>query len=277
MLYATWSEGFRPGGINRRGTIPPYKADFLTNFELGFKTTLANNRVRFNGALFQSDWDDFQYSFLGANGLTEIRNAGQAQIQGVETDFIWQVTDAFTLSSSLSYIDAKTTADYCGKTYVAPHPLAGQPVTDCSDPEAPPGTFVQAPKGQELPVQPKFKANAVARSEIPLGSNRGYLQLGWVYQDTAWSDLRTAERELLGKQPAFSIVDFSTGLTNESWGLELFVKNVFDERAEIARTTQCSIFQPDTDPPNSTPLCGLQPYTITNAPRSIGLTFTKNF
>jgi outer membrane receptor protein involved in Fe transport len=136
---------------------------------------------------------------------------------------------------------------------------------------------VQAPKGQELPVQPKFKANAVARSELPLGSNRGYMQLGWVYQDTAWSDLRTAERELLGKQPAFSIIDFSTGLTNESWGLELFVKNVFDERAEIARTTQCSIFQPDTDPPNSTPLCGLQPYTITNPPRTIGLTFTKNF
>ena len=277
MLYATWSEGFRPGGINRRGTIPPYKADFLTNYELGFKTTLADNRVRLNGALFQSDWDDFQYSFLGANGLTEIRNAGQAQIRGFEADFVWAVSDAFTLSSSLSYIDAKTTADYCGKTYVEPHPRAGQPVTDCSDPAAPPGTFVQAPKGQELPVQPRFKTNAVGRYEMPIGANRGYLQLGWVYQDSAWSDLRTAERELLGKQPSFSIVDFSTGLSNESWGVDLFVKNLFDERAEIGRTTQCSIFQPDTDPPNSTPLCGLQPYTITNAPRTIGVTFTKNF
>jgi outer membrane receptor protein involved in Fe transport len=277
MLYATWSEGFRPGGINRRGTIPPYKADFLTNYELGFKTTLAGNRVRINGALFQSDWDDFQYSFLGANGLTEIRNAGQARIRGFEADFVWAATDAFTLSSSLSYIDAKTTADYCGKTYVAPHPDAGEPVTDCDDPLAPAGTFVQAPDGQELPVQPKFKANAVGRYEMPVGSNRGYLQLGWVYQDSAWSDLRTAERELLGKQPSFSIVDFSTGINNESWGVDLFVKNVFDERAEIARTTQCSILQPDTDPPNSTPLCGLQPYTITNAPRTIGVTFTKNF
>jgi len=277
MLYATWSEGFRPGGINRRGTIPPYKADFLTNYELGFKTTLADNRIRINGALFQSDWDDFQYSFLGANGLTEIRNAGQARIRGFEADFVWAATDAFTLSSSLSYIDAKTTADYCGKTYVAPHPDAGEPVTDCSDPLAPEGTFVQAPDGQELPVQPKFKANAVGRYEMPVGSNRGFVQLGWVYQDSAWSDLRTAERELLGKQPSFSIVDFSTGISNESWGVDLFVKNVFDERAEIARTTQCSIYQPDTDPPNSTPLCGLQPYTITNAPRTIGVTFTKNF
>ena len=38
MFYATWSEGFRPGGVNRRGTFPPYKADFLTNYEIGWKT-----------------------------------------------------------------------------------------------------------------------------------------------------------------------------------------------------------------------------------------------
>ena len=70
-------------------------------------------------------------------------------------------------------------------------------------------------------------------------------------------------------------------IENEDWGLELFIKNAFDERAEIGRTTQCGIFQPDTPddgtPPLSTPLCGLQPYTITNLPRTIGLTFTKHF
>jgi len=277
MLYATWSEGFRPGGINRRGTVPPYKADFLTNYEVGFKTTWANNRLRINGALFSDDWDDFQYSFLGPNGLTEIRNAGQARIQGFETDLIWAATDHFTLSGALSWIDAKTTADYCGKTYDS-GPNIGVPVTDCDDPLAPAGTFVQAPKGQRLPVQPEFKGNVVARYEAPVaGDNRFHAQVGYIYQGDAWSDLRTAERELLGKQPAFSIVDMSAGISNESWGLELFLKNAFDERAEIGRTTQCSIFQPDTDPPNSTPLCGLQPYTLTNTPRTIGITFNKNF
>ena len=173
MLYATWSEGFRPGGINRRGTVPPYHSDFLTNYELGFKTTFAGNRVRINGALFQDDWDDFQYSFLGANGLTEIRNAGQARIKGFETDIVWAVSDSFTLSSAMSWLDAKTTADYCGVTFReeevgADDPRVGQPVTDCSDPDAPEGTYVQAPKGQELPVQPKFKGNAVGRFEFPI-------------------------------------------------------------------------------------------------------------
>ncbi len=286
MLYATWSEGFRPGGINRRGTVPPYHSDFLTNYELGFKTTFAGNRVRINGALFQDDWDDFQYSFLGANGLTEIRNAGQARIKGFETDIVWAVSDSFTLSSAMSWLDAKTTADYCGVTFReeevgADDPRVGQPVTDCSDPDAPEGTYVQAPKGQELPVQPKFKGNAVGRFEFPMGNQNAHFQAAWVYQGSAWSDLRTAERELLGKAPSYSIVDFAAGIDNEDWGLELFIKNAFDERAEIGRTTQCGIYQPDTPddgiPPLSTPLCGLQPYTITNLPRTIGLTFTKHF
>jgi outer membrane receptor protein involved in Fe transport len=276
MFYGTWSEGFRPGGINRRGTVPPYQSDFLTNYELGFKTTFANNRVRINGALFQDDWNDFQYSFLGANGLTEIRNAGQARIKGFEADVVWAATDQFTLSAAMSWLDAKTTEDYCGTTY-EDGPNAGEVVTDCDDPAAPAGTFLQAPSGQQLPVQPKFKGNAVGRYEFPIGSQNAHLQAAWVYQDEAWSDLRTAEREILGVQPSYSIVDFSAGIGNESWGLELFVKNAFDERAEIGRTAQCATFLPGSLPDDPVPMCGLQPYTITNLPRTIGVTFTKNF
>ena len=276
MLYATWSEGFRPGGINRRGTVPPYHSDFLTNYELGFKTTMASNRVRINGALFQDDWEDFQYSFLGANGLTEIRNAGQARIKGIEADVVWAVTDGFTLSAAASWLDAKTTEDYCGTTYDS-GPNIGKPVTNCSDPAAPAGTFVQAPEGQRLPVQPEFKGNAIGRYEFPLGAQHAHVQAAWVYSGDAWSDLRTAERELLGIQPSYSIVDFAAGIDNESWGLELFVKNLFDERAEISRFAQCSTFQPGSLPADPVPLCGLQPYTVTNTPRTIGLTFTKHF
>ena len=66
MVYATWSEGYRPGGINRRGTLPPYVSDFLTNYELGWKTTWVDNRLPFNGAVFQQDWDDFQFSHTSA-------------------------------------------------------------------------------------------------------------------------------------------------------------------------------------------------------------------
>jgi iron complex outermembrane receptor protein len=287
MLYATFSEGFRPGGINRKGTLPPFKADFLTNYEVGFKTSWADNRVRFNGAIFQDDWDDFQYSFLGQNGLTEIKNAGQARIKGIETDLTWAVTDKFTLSQSMSYLDAKTTIDYCGTTYGAPNldgsdpfvepddPLYGKPVTNCGDPLAPVGTFIQAPSGQQLPVQPKFKTNAVARYVFPLGGFEGHAQAAVVYQGSAWSDLRTMERELVGRQESYTIADFSFGMSNDKFSIEVFVNNAFDERAEIARYAQCSTFKPgEADP---LPLCGLKPYTVTNVPRTIGISFAQTF
>src|SRR6266403_2043720 len=35
MVYATFSKGFRPGGVNRVGTAEPYGADFLKNYEVG--------------------------------------------------------------------------------------------------------------------------------------------------------------------------------------------------------------------------------------------------
>jgi iron complex outermembrane receptor protein len=72
MVYATWSKGFRPGGINRRGDIAPYSEDTLTNYELGFKSTIGT--MRLNGAIFWQDWKKFQFSFLGANSFTEIHN-----------------------------------------------------------------------------------------------------------------------------------------------------------------------------------------------------------
>jgi outer membrane receptor protein involved in Fe transport len=116
-----------------------------------------------------------------------------------------------------------------------------------------------------------------------MGGFDSHLQVAWVYSGSAWSDLRTDERELLGKQPAYDLVDLAWGLKKESWGVELFVKNVFDERAVLSRFTQCSEFKPwdtenpDEPEPNMVPLCGLQPYTVTTNPRQIGLTFSKSF
>ena len=53
LLYATWSEGFRPGGINRNPFVGDYESDFLTNWELGWKTQWGGS-VQFNGAVFFS-------------------------------------------------------------------------------------------------------------------------------------------------------------------------------------------------------------------------------
>ena len=116
MVYAIWSQGYRPGGINRRGTLPPYLSDYLDNFEFGWKTTWLDNRLSFNGAVFEERWKDFQFSIIGPNGLTEIRNANQARIRGLELDVNWAVNYNFRLGAGLSLYDAELTKDYCGWT-----------------------------------------------------------------------------------------------------------------------------------------------------------------
>jgi outer membrane receptor protein involved in Fe transport len=261
MVYATWSRGFRPGGINRVGTIPPYTSDFLTNYEIGWKTTWGGNRFRFNGAIFKQDWEDFQYSFLGPNGLTIIRNAAQASINGIEADITWAVNTDLTLSAGAAYVDAELDENYCGTVYPD-----GRPVTNCDDPNAPPGTSLQAPAGTQLPITPKFKANMTARYGFDVGSMDAHVQVAAVYQDKAWADLPTFERELLGPQRAYTLVDLSSGITNGEYSFELFVTNVFDKLAEISRYAEC---------PNAR--CGPQTYIVPFRPRTIGLKFGQRF
>src|SRR5205814_10627921 len=58
MVYATYSKGFRPGGVNRtaQAGVPPYAADFLKNYEIGWQTPLVDHHPRWNGALIRAGW-----------------------------------------------------------------------------------------------------------------------------------------------------------------------------------------------------------------------------
>ena len=74
----------------------------------------AATAFRWNGALFSQDWDDFQFSFLGQNGLTIIQNANQARINGLEMDATWAVGGGLVLNGGVAFIDSELTEDYCG-------------------------------------------------------------------------------------------------------------------------------------------------------------------
>ncbi|HPE72796.1 MAG TPA: TonB-dependent receptor [Candidatus Competibacter sp.] len=258
MIYATWSEGYRPGGINRRGTLPPYKSDFLTNWEFGWKTAWANNSVIFNGAVFRENWDDFQFSFLGQNGLTEIRNANQGRIDGTELELEWAASYNLTISGGLAWYDAKLTADYCAQT-----DDNGVPVPDCYLPERP---YDIALAGSRLPVTPKLKYNVNARYAWDLWEGEAYWQASLAHQGDRVSDLREAQREILGDLAAYELVDLSVGFRRNGWKLDFFVKNAFDKRAELTRFSECAALT-----------CGYQPYTVTAQPRTFGVRYSHDF
>ena len=264
MVYATWSEGYRPGGINRKGTLPPYTSDFLTNYELGWKTTWGNVFV-FNGAVFRQTWDDFQFSYLGQNGLTEIRNANSAQIDGLELDLSWAATYNLQITGGFAWYDAKLTANYCG--WVRPD---GSPETTCPpgslNPNGDPVTGPQAASGTQLPITPKFKGSVNARYTWDMAGGEAYWQASLSHAGSRRVDMREAETALLGYLDGYTLTDVSVGWRKDSWSIDLFLKNAFDERAEMSRFAQCAALT-----------CGNQPYTVVAQPRTFGLRFSQSF
>jgi outer membrane receptor protein involved in Fe transport len=240
-IYATFSEGFRPGGNNRAMTsnIPgTYLSDLVTNYEFGWKTTLANGRVRFNGAIFNMDWSNIQFtrfdpaeSFLGLTA-----NAANARSKGIETDISILASEGLTLNGAFSYIDAELTEDYIRNLSTM---------------------AVDAPAGTELPGSPKFKMAATARYEWGWKQFEAFSQVNFQHVGARYNDLFVSRRQ---SQAAYDIVNFSAGLDRGNWGVSVYVRNLFDERAELNRNA-----------------VDFDSRITTNRPRTIGVGFHQRF
>jgi len=262
LVYATYSEGFRPGGINRRGTVPPYEPDFLDNYEVGWKTSWLEDRLRFNGALFYQEWNDFQYSILGPNGLTEVTNApGDAEIKGLEMDISWAVTDGLGITAGIAIIDAELAGPYCQNLFNGAAVSADPCPVDGGGTEEP-----AAPEGTKLPVTPDFKGNITGRYQFALGALDAHVQAAVIYVGERETDLRTFENGIVGQLPDYTLTNFSAGAGVDGWAIEFFVANAFNEYAEFSRFAEC----PEAR-------CGPQTYSIVAPPRTIGVKFSQEF
>lgn len=259
LVYATWSRGFRPGGVNRRGTLPPYGPDTLDNYELGWKTNFGP--VRFNGAIYQQDWTGIQLSFLGANGLTEIRNAGIARIRGAEIDLGFR-SGGFSLNAGASLNDATIRRDFC---------RIANATFNCTTA----GNSLLAPAGTRLPVTAKFKGNVIARYEFPLGGLDGHIQFAANHIGKRRSDLRTAENAIKGFFDAYTTADMSVGVKGEGWNAEVFATNLFNSNGVINSGVQC-VESTCGDPGNGSGTGGVFYDTVVR-PRLVGVKFSKDF
>jgi outer membrane receptor protein involved in Fe transport len=248
MLYLTWSEGYRPGGINRNPFAGDYVADFLTNYELGWKTTWLDNRLQFNGALFMQSWDDFQISFQGANGITQVANGPSAEVNGLETQLQWLPVDELLISATAAFYDSELKDDYSN------FDAAGNVVS------------VNAPKGTALPITPKFKGNIVARYGFNLGGFDAHVQGSVAHAGKAASRLALDANAIIGDIEANTTADLSAGIAKDNYSIDVFVQNVGNEDAALYKTAQCA-----------ESVCGVQPYGIRPQPRTFGIKFTQKF
>jgi outer membrane receptor protein involved in Fe transport len=227
LVYFTYSTGYRPGGVNRSGDFGPYSPDFLTNYEVGWKTSWLDRSLVWNGALYWEDWSRFQFAYLGPNSLTIVQNAPSARILGVESSVEWRPTEHLTLSAAASYNDAKLTGDFCTDSN-------GNVVTPCGD------NPVLAPKGQQLPYTPKFNGNILARYTFPLMGWNAHAQAAVAYQSSRLPAVFTADLQNLGVMPGYATLDLSLGAEHDKSSIEFFVKNAFDERGQVNRYTPCT-------------------------------------
>lgn len=112
LLYGKVSQGFRsggfpPGAAGLPGFFLPFDEETLTSYEVGVKSMLFGNRVRFNVAAYYSDYEDIQLQSLqGSPPLPTVSNFGDSRIQGGEVELAVQLGE-LQLRSIAAYADAE--------------------------------------------------------------------------------------------------------------------------------------------------------------------------
>ena len=247
LIYLTASNGFRPGGINRRADVDDYDADFLTNLELGFKGTLYDGRLRLNAALYQQEWQTFQFSFLGQNSFTEIHNGPNADLTGFELDFTYVPTSDLTFNGSLALNDAKLANNLC---------KIDDPTYTCTGA----GNSIEASAGTRLPITPEYKFSGSVRYNWDWNNHDPYWQVVGVTQGDTRSNVRNRDAVTLD---GYSLFNFAMGGKFNGLDMELFIKNLTDERTETSTSVQCGA-------------CTRR-YYVTTPPRTFGIRLGSKF
>jgi iron complex outermembrane recepter protein len=226
MLYYTWSQGFRPGGFNRNSTSrlngtfeTPLKfaPDTLTNNEVGWKTEWLDQRVQFNGAVYQEDWKNVQVLFFdpqgGLGNLVFTTNGPNYRVRGVETQLVARVTHGLTLSGAASWNSSSQT----NSPYLIG--VDGQPITSIRNPYGTPGS--------PLSQSPPFQANLRVRYEFAVSDYHAFCQLGGIHQAHSYSAVGYIENYDL---PAYTTYDASLGVAKDAWTVQFYGQNITDAR-----------------------------------------------
>ena len=221
MYYATWSEGFRPGLLNRpvgrtspdgSYTVPPaIDSDEITNYEFGWKTILKDGQLRFNGSVFMVDVSGLQTTIFDPSivNLFFSDNAADAEIKGVEGDFTYYTNkEGLTVAGAFSVLDTKIT-----KKLV--------PTNDVI-------------VGTDLAFAPKFQGNLRVKQERPLTNGMmSHILVQFTFSDKSYSDVMEVNK---AQQDSYSVLDLRVGISNDDWNAELYIDNVTDKRAAISNT-----------------------------------------
>jgi iron complex outermembrane recepter protein len=228
MGYAKAASGYRPGGPNFVLALgqgaPTFAADTLWNYELGTKSSLLGDRLNLDLDVYDIEWSKIQLT-VNNGGINQLENGGNARVKGAELSIAAKVSPRLTLSGSAAYTDARltTTAPGIGITYV----------------------------GARLPISPKYNLAAIANYgfELP-GGRAGSLLLSDSYVGDHASGYAGSLITPLYRMPGFNTVNVDVDLRLlRHFGLDLYVKNVFDTAGQISASTLANEYDPSAPVP----------------------------
>ena len=294
LLFTNYSEGFRPPVTNRVGgglsnnqsgafegfRIPVYSTtDTLDNYEVGMKGDFLDGIVRINATAYYSEIGELQTSRFDPTNISFLvftDNVGDAEIKGLDADITWLATDDLVVNAAFSMIDTELTR-------VNPE-LEG----------------IAAGVGSELPYTASFSGNINARYYFELdGGQQGFVNASVAYTGDRLAGMvmdayvmEDATRHIYGMgsglkiedeaavyegatftdgdgnafrggryvQESYVISNVSVGMSDDSWKVELFIDNLFDESAILNIDTQ-----------------QFTPKVVTNRPRTMGVRFSFDY
>jgi iron complex outermembrane receptor protein len=251
-VYLSWSKGFKGGGFDPRGlsTAAPdldgdgvreadeifdyflFEPEKVTSYELGYKASLFDRRLRIAVAGFLADYKDVQVpGSAGAiiNGVPTFvgvtTNAGAAEFKGIEfegtavlaRDFAG-AGSRFNLSASVGYLDAKYKEF---ETNVAAFDAQGRPApTQAARP-------LDVSNFRKIQNTPKWTNSASVDVTVPAGD--GNLSAN----ATASYRSKTYQFELPSPyldQPGYALFDANLLYSTGRFRVGLHGKNLFDKR-----------------------------------------------
>jgi iron complex outermembrane receptor protein len=228
MFYGSYSRGFKSGKFDMEflhtqdTPFPrrPLTPETLDVFELGFKSTLFDHTLVFNGAVFYNIWKNQQVFNVGVNG-PEFFNLPESHISGAEFEANWAPTSQWLITGSVGLLDTEMT-DVTGIDFDVP---LGQPGH---------GDFQ---KGHELALSPHVTATGAVQRTFDLsGGNSLVFALDGRYQGSSkvkYSpqvpideydsrfDLNARATWLFGADQDYSLSLFGYNLTEEKYCNEI--------------------------------------------------------
>ncbi len=269
MVYATYSQGFRPGGFNRQGgpaayipgpdgkdqfAIPnEYHSDDLTNKEIGWKTEWFDHRIQWNGAIYQENWDNVQIGFFDPGETSNLAfgtNGQDFRIRGVETSIVALVTHGLTVQGGASWNSSEQTNS---PQLTDTNPASvnfGKEITELCDKgtgaNCTPINNLFGPPGSPSANSPPIQLNARARYDWTVNNYNAFVQFGGQHtghsytesgNDPALSAKGINTTLLRFENPAYSTFDASLGVAKDAWSAHLYSQNLFNKETSLFTNT----------------------------------------